>query len=497
MASAPSSSVLLDAYRERADRFLAEIDEEHYRHYAGLKDTLDLAPIYERYADLTDVETARSLGDAATETRNVRELWRFACEGFLGNLTRDHAEREARIEAALEATIDGDPVPFRMLRPRIANEPDREKRREIDRIRCELTEEHLNPIHHDAWVEIHGAVRELGRETYLDLHRDFGMELNELADQCRHVLDATETLYETAADRVFRARVGVRLADAERFDVARVFRATEWDPVFPAHQMIPALEHTLSELGIDLRAQRNVHLDVEQRPQKTPRAFCAPIEIPGRIMLVIQPQGGPEDWRALFHEAGHTEHFAHTSADLPVEERRLGDHAITEGWAMLLQHLTDDPRWLTRRLDFPRPHEFATEGAVALLYLVRRYCAKLLYELDFHAADDLAPMADRYVELLGSALKIEPARVDYLNDIDSGFYVSAYLRSWAFEAQMRSFLREQFGNDWFARRQAGSLLRELWELGQKPTAEELLRDVTGETLEMAAVADDVRERLVA
>ena len=495
MAHASTSPVDLDAYRERADRFVAELDEEYYLHYAGLKETLDVAQLYERYSDLTAVETARALGAAASGGRNARELWRFACDGFLGHLTREHAEREARVEASLEATIDGERVPFRMLRPTMANEPDRERRREIDRVRCELTEEHLNPIHADAWVEIRGAVHELGRATYLELHRDFGMELDGLADQCREVLDATEEVYETAADRVFRARAGVGLDEAARFDVPRVFRATEWDAVFPASQMIPALDGTLRDLGIDLRAQANVHLDVEQRPQKTPRAFCAAIEVPGRVMLVIQPQGGADDWRALFHEAGHAEHFAHTSADLPVEERRLGDNAVTEGWAMLLQHLLDDPRWLTRRLDFPRPADFAREGAFALLYVVRRYCAKLLYELEFHASGELPPLADRYVELLADALKIEPARVDYLNDIDPGFYVSAYLRSWAFEAQMRTFLREEFGSEWFARREAGSLLRELWELGQKPTAEELLHDVTGQTLEMRAVADDVRERL--
>ena len=55
--------------------------------------------------------------------------------------------------------------------------------------------------------------------------------------------------------------------------------------------MLPALEATLSDLGIDLRAQENVHLDLEERPRKTPRAFCAPIEVPGRVMLVIQPIG--------------------------------------------------------------------------------------------------------------------------------------------------------------------------------------------------------------
>ena len=82
---------------------------------------------------------------------------------------------------------------------------------------------------------------------------------------------------------------------------------------FPADRMLPALRGTLSGLGIDLDSQRNVHLDVEERPTKSPRAFCAPIEIPDKVMLVIQPQGGPDDWYALFHEAGHTEHFAFTT----------------------------------------------------------------------------------------------------------------------------------------------------------------------------------------
>ena len=104
-------------------------------------------------------------------------------------------------------------------------------------------------------------------------------------------------------------------------------------------------------------------------------------------------------------------------------------------------------------------------------------------------------MRDRYVELLGDALKIEPSPADYLSVIDPGFYVTSYLRSWAFEAQLREFLRGEFGNGWFARREAGALLQELWSLGQKPTAEELLKDVTGATLEMESVADRIREVL--
>jgi hypothetical protein len=213
------------------------------------------------------------------------------------------------------------------------------------------------------------------------------------------------------------------------------------------------------------------------------------------VMLVIQPIGGRDDWEALFHEAGHTEHFAHTSPDLPMEARRLGDMAVTEGWAALFEHLVSEPAWLNRRLDVPRVDKLANEGAANLLYFVRRYSAKLLYEIEFFQADDPITMKPRYVELLSDALKLPVQPESYLSDIDGSFYVTGYLRSWAFEAQLRDFLRSELGNEWFARREAGELLRELWSLGQGPKADDLLRDVTGATLEMASVADRIREGL--
>jgi hypothetical protein len=487
----------LDAYREQADRFIAELDEEFYLHYAGLKETFDLSPIYERHSNLTEIEVVKSIGLSVNGGPRVLELWRFACEGYFGELTRQHAERLAALETELQVEVDGEQIPYRMVRPRMANEPDRTKRERLDERAIELLDERMNPIHLEAAHAVHGAARDLGFDSYLELYRKAlpSSALDELAVQCRALLDSTERLYEEAADRLFRARVGVGLTEAQRWDIPRLFRAPEWDEMFTGDRMVPALESTLADLGIDLKSQENVHLDLDERPSKSPRAFCAPIEIPDRVMLVIQPMGGADDWRALFHEAGHAEHFANTSRDLSMEEKRLGDNAVTEGWAMLLQHLTDDPDWLTRRLDFARPNDYAVEGATGLLYLVRRYAAKILYEVEFHAAEDPTAMRGRYVELLGDALKIEPTPANYLFDIDSGFYVSSYLRSWAFEAQLRAYLREKFGSRWFASREAGSLLRELWGEGQRMRAEEMLKEVTGSTLEMEAVADRVREVL--
>ncbi|HEY2327156.1 MAG TPA: hypothetical protein VGH52_06700 [Gaiellaceae bacterium] len=480
-----------DTFRDRADRFIAELDEEYYLHFAGHKDTLDVEQVYERYEDLTTLEMARGLEGAPTE------LWRFACEGYLGNLTREHQARVARTEATLEATVDGETVPYRMLRVELSNEPDRAKRQRLEEARIRLLDSELNPIYLDAARIDREAVKALGQPNYYELYKNFNFRLDELAAECRDLLDETEKLWETEGDKVFRSRLGIGLDDARSWDVARLFRAPELDRWYPQERMLPALEATLGAWGIDIHAQGNVHLDLEQRPQKSPRPFCVPIEVPERVMLVMQPIGGKDDWAALFHEAGHTEHFANTNPELPMEAKRLGDMAVTEGWAALLEHLVAEPAWLSRRLDVTQSGELTRDGAVQQLYIVRRYAAKLLYEIEFFQADDAATMQSRYFELLSDALKLPVNKESYLDDIDGSYYVIGYLRSWAFEAQLRDYLRSEFGNEWFAQSEAGELLRDLWALGQGPTAEALLKDVTGTKLEMASVADRIREGLAA
>jgi hypothetical protein len=485
----------LDALRDDADRFIAELDEEAYLHFSGQKETYDLVPIYERHEALTKLDTALSLGATVNGGRNVRELWKFACEGYLGNFVGEEEEKAAEAETKT-VKVGDEEIAYRDLRPRIMNENDRATRERLEQARNEATEEQMNALYLRKHEIVHRETERLGTTTYTELYRRFGFELDSLAAQCRDFLDTTERLWEDVGDRFFRSRIGMGLGEAERWDAARVFRGANWDAAFPADRMLPALEASLGDLGVDLRAQRNVILDLEDRPNKTPRPFCAGIEIPDRIALVIKLQGGPDDWSSLFHEAGHMEHWAHTSPSLTVEEKRLGDNAVTEGWAMLLEHLTIDPAWLTRILDFPRPTEYAAEGATQLLWVVRRYCAKLLYELEFHQVEDVTSMRPRYVELLHDALKVAPSDTDYLSDLDDGFYSSQYLRAWAFEAQLRGYLREKFGTAWFSRRDAGSLLRELWSEGQKPNADEILEDVTGQRIELAAVAERIREALI-
>ena len=214
-------------------------------------------------------------------------------------------------------------------------------------------------------------------------------------------------------------------------------------------------------------------------PNKNSRAFCAPIRVPGRVVLVILPQGGQDDYRALFHEAGHTEHYAHAQPDLPAEARLLGDNAVTEGFAFLLEHLTADRHWLRDTLDLMDADDYLRFAALAKLYLVRRYAAKLEYEMALHSGAPLAELPARYTQALDAALGIPHSPTDYLEDVDGGFYCTCYLRAWAFEAQLADHLRGRFGNRWFAEPATGGLIRELMSLGQSVRADGLCEQVTG------------------
>ena len=277
-----------------------------------------------------------------------------------------------------------------------------------------------------------------------------------------------------------------------RADLTYFFRARGFDDLFPSDRLIPALEQTLAGLGIALDRQENVRLDTEQRPLKSPRAFCAPVHVPGEIYLVIPRHGGRDDFAALFHEAGHTEHYAHVDASLPFEFRHLGDNSVTEGFAFLLEHLTEDPAWLAATLGVTDAGDYVGYTRASKLVFLRRYAAKLSYELELHAGTRPLPeMPDLYAALLGDAVGVAwPART-WLSDVDGGYYAANYLRAWAFETRLRKLLRERFGPEWFADPGAGELVRGIWSEGQRLNADELLDQVTGERIDFAVMLEEV------
>ncbi len=488
----------LDDYRRDAELFCEEIDRDYYLHLAGHKPELEVERIYARHEALFEREAVERIGEArrsakGEEERRFRYLQQFALDGHLGARTRSLEARLAELEAALELEVEAETMPYRLAPVIQANEPDSERRAEIEAVRNAVLDERLNPLHREGLEVAHAACRELGWPSYLDAYSDVrAVDLRALAGRLEEFARATEAEYPSVLDPELERTVGTSLAELRRSDLVRFFRAPHLDSLFPSDRMVAALRKTLMRLGIDLDAQSNVILDTEARPTKSPRAFCSTPRIPQEVYLVLPPIGGREDYATLFHEAGHAEHYGCTDPALDFEFRHLGDNSVTESFAFLLEGLTASPEWLEEVLGAQRA-EAAIEvaRAVRLLFL-RRYSAKMTYEVELHGPEvDLEAMPRRYAELLEDRIGVVWPRETWLSDVDPGFYVACYLRAWALEVEWRGELTERFGRGWFGSRDAGEFLRGIWWQGQRLDADALLAEQTGGSLDFMRLASEL------
>src|SRR4051812_50203024 len=131
----------------------------------------------------------------------------------------------------------------------------------------------------------------------------------------------------------------------------------------------------------------------------------------------------------------------------------------------------------------PRSDEFVRFSAFVTLFFLRRYCAKLSYELELHSGAALPSLPRRYAQLLSSAVGVPYPESDFLEDVDGGFYCTCYLRAWAFEAQLSEWLRERYGGDWVAPREAGTPGGGVWGVGPSVAAGAPLRGGGGRRTE--------------
>ena len=477
----------LDAYREGAERFLEEHDREYLRHFAGHKRSYDLEAIHARHAGLFTreaVERLRSEAASAAGEEAVRMRWllAFAIEGRVGSLTRELDEEVARREASLVLDVDGAAIPFRAATEAQMNDADAERRAAVEAARLECTRSDLTPLRAEAWERARAEAVALGWRDYASMWGVLrALDLGALAEQAASYLAASADDHLREFDVELRRTAGTGLAAARRSDLPRMARTPDLDVAYPADRLVPSLEELLDGLGVDPRAQPNVHVDVEARPGKSPRAFCAPVRVPAEVHLVMPPVGGRDDYSSLFHEAGHAEHYGSVDPSLPFEFRHLGDNAVTEAYAFTLEHVTEDAAWLAR----PDGAEIAERALVRRRYYQRRYAAKLGYEL---ALLGEGATADEYARALGDATGVPwPAEL-WLEDVDEHLYVCCYLRAWALEERLRAVLRARWGERWFGEREAGAFLRELWREGQRRDADELADAIDGGgTLDLRAL----------
>src|SRR5262249_32886025 len=129
--------------------------------------------------------------------------------------------------------------------------------------------------------------------------------------------------------------------------------------------------------------------------------------------------------------------------------------------------------WLAGTLGFVENAEFRHALTVFRLMAIRRQTAKIIYEVEFHSGKLGGNAGSRYAELMTDAVRVRFDEAEHLRDLSDDFRPGDNLRAAAFEAQMRDYLKTQFGSHWWSSRKAGETLIDLWNTGQRYSAEEL------------------------
>ncbi len=463
-------AVALADYQRRAEDFWQVEVTAQYRAQAGLTAGAELASVYEAHADLFSIDVAQELIDMARSLpdRDYLCLAAFAAMRYLRQvaLPCDEAFWEQLGKAMLP--WQGGALPFFATTGLLATESDPALRRLLYQERGACVSENNHTLL-ERWRHIDAAVGLLGYETYYALCDELrGLRLESLELMAQTFLRETAVPYFRALSYWGQMMLGTSQPDAA--DMFYLLRGHQFDALFPADQLETAVYKTVRQLGFPLGSAAGfaagLEIDLEPRQGKSPRPFCAFIHVPDEIKLVINPVGGHQDYKAVFHELGHALHGLHISAHLPFTARYLGDDSVGEAFAFVFEQLPTNPFWLKGVLGTFNDSTYVDYMRFTRLLFARRCAAKVLYENQLHLG--LSDPAQFYTAVLQEHLGLNISPAYYLLDVDDGFYNAQYFRAWMLAAQITVWLEAQLGREWVCSASTGALLKTLWQRGQPP-----------------------------
>jgi hypothetical protein len=471
-------------FQSRLERYLFERSEEWRAVRVGEKEVSEQAEIVRRFADLFSREQMDALQEAessaAGDDRELLYRLRKTCES--GLISSQLAEREDELENRLLAervTFNGEEMPLRNAQAKLAVLTSYADREELGRIQAEASAKF-----NDERLDLLRATEELAAD-YSGIadavernEEEKDISLSELSRALKAASDDSTQSYGALRDRWFTKLLGDERDDVpSSYHTAYMRRLSPLESTYTKDRATEICLQTLDALGFDLNAQPNIKLDLDDRPQKSPRACVIASDPPKIVHLITRAQGGLHDYQAFLHEAGHALHYAGCDPLLPYVFRRISrDHALTEIYSYIVEAISREPEWHEHY--FGLSPEEAQENAEATTFLeallYRRYEAKLRFELDFWSRfDGDGGDSEVYERFLTEATGIRYKKDNYLSDMDAGFYSADYLRAWIRSAQLRDYLVREVGSDWWRNPKTGVLLTDLFREGTKPTSEEI------------------------
>jgi hypothetical protein len=472
-------------FEGRLRQYLLERSEEGRAVRVGEKEVSEQAEIVARYPHLftrAQLDALREAEQAPGETAERERAYRLRLTCESGIVAQELAAREDELEnRMLAARVDfgGERLPLRTAQAKLAVLASYDERERLGQAQSQLSAE-FNPDRLRLIAAGEQLAAELSGESdpVARNEQEKSISLGDLSHALKQASDASAGAYAKLRERWFERLLGSERQEIpSSYHVAWMRRLSPLEATYTKERATEVCLDTLSALGFDLANERNIRLDLDDRPQKAPRACVIASDPPTVVHLITRAQGGLHDYQSFLHEAGHALHYAGCDPTLDYTYRRISrDHALTEIYSYICEAITREPAWHAQY--FGLSDAQAEENAEATTFLeallFRRYEAKLRFELDFWTRfPEDGGTAAGYEEYLTGAAGIRYRSDAFLSDMDAGFYSADYLRAWIRSAQLRSHLVDTVGEDWWRRSETGDLLRSLFREGTGPTSEEI------------------------
>lgn len=483
-----------------------ELENEGRLVNAGLKEEQQTAAIVERYAwlysdaALTVAIKAERDSPEGTPREAARRVRSAIMQGIITRRTAALDDRLATHYGTSKLGLPGEEeVAFFTAQSMLAREPDPGRRERLGEaiggVMAEVDDVALEVM--SATLE---TIRGFGHDSYLSFWSDLkGVDYGQLQAEVVRVAGACRERYKAWVSPRMKA-AGSRYGECSRWHVFYFRGIPEHAGLFSREAFEPAMRRTFDRLGLDLFTMPTIHIDLENRPAKDPRASVWVPEAGVEVHLLTRPLGGNQDYAAFMHEAGHALHYGLTDPAIGWPLANLSrSMAYAELWSYLIEHIGFEPAWLQEALgiDERQAESIAADLAGIDLMMFMRYAAKLAYELELFAGDPLDRDRGRqlYARTLSEGTGFRYGPQPWQFDRDPGFYSADYLRAWLAQSTFRQRLSEMFGTRWWTKPEAGRWLRDQWRKGSIPEAEEAVAAVGGKPWSGDAFIGAVRNRL--
>ena len=464
--------------REQLQNFQIESEDLYWQNWVGLKDEINIVSLFEKYSRVFSIE---SLSRIQEELRNAEDSEiRHQLRALLGLITLGRMENDSsqlqqeilKLEATTTIEWGNEIIPLRALAKSILNETDRNKRIQMIKRKDHAILDNIVPYQKKWMSQLFESIRNLGYENYLSLcsetqNRDFYL----FSADIRKFLDKSENIYREYLDYYLKKLSGIGLSDSpHNADLSAVLRCSVFDSSFPPENLLPVLKQTIQGMGFGLE---RIHLDMEDRPKKKTRPCVSAVNPPIDVRLTVSSMGGYDDYAGLLHETGHAVHFIHEKENLEFEFKYWGDRGFTEGTAYLFQMITMNEVWLKEIIRMQDSTEFIKFNAFLNILRFRRLIGQALYQFELFSSQTVRNMDSIYQHYMERSHCVEFETSGYLN-FDMEFYSAGYLRARMFETQLRVYLMNRFGPDWWRKKETGQFLTQLYLDGRKSRADDVV-----------------------